>query len=675
MNPAWLFNEGKNIQSYLMLGALPADEQDGGQGFRFACWAPRAEAVSVVGDFNEWDPTAHPLQLVGSTGIWRCVVPDARVWQRYKFLIHTRTGQQLLKADPFARHAETRPNTASVLYNPNDDYTWHDESFCASRKDATEAGPLNIYEVHLGSWRRYPDGNVYNYRDIAPQLVDYCIDMGYNAVELMPIMEYPLDASWGYQSTGYFAPTSRYGTPADFKAFVDIMHQAGLRVILDWVPSHFPKDDFALARFDGLPLFEHPDATLAEHADWGTLVFNYGLKEVVSFLMSSAWFWIEEFHADGLRYDAVSSMLYLNFGRSNARPNKKGGYEDLDAIAFLRQLNQRLRKAFPYCILAAEESSAYSYVSSPVEEGGLGFTHKWNLGWMNDTLSYMKSDYYARSQFHEKITFSMMYAFSERFILPFSHDEVVHGKKSLLGRMPGDEWRKFASLRACYMYQMSHPGAKLNFMGNEYAPYIEWRYYEELEWFMLQYEKHSAMKSFCRDLNRLYLESSSFWDVDDSWDGFQWMDANDRENSIFSYARMNADKSEIMLVILNMTPASYPSFRIRVPNEGQYRLILNSDSPRYGGSGYAGLDEDGVVFHTIDRAASEKNKGAPGMYERIVSAGKQNGTAGASDDSLDNHRQRMVDSPAIDMPIPPLSGIYLLYEGHVGNINKSGKHI
>ncbi len=672
MNQAWLFNQGQNYQSYRMLGARPATSPEGDQGYRFAVWAPRAQSVSVVGDFNGWDPYAHFLQPYGTTGIWHGFVSGACDWQRYKYAIRTRSDQVLLKADPFARHAETRPGTASILYNFENDYTWGDDSFMANRRDALDVGPLNIYEVHLGSWRRHADGNVFSYRDIAWQLAKYVVDMGYNAVEIMPLTEYPLDASWGYQVSGYFAATSRYGTPSDLKFLIDTLHQAGIRVILDWVPSHFPRDSFALARFDGEPLFEDPDPNRGEHEDWGTLVFNYGLTEVQSFLLSSAWFWIEEFHIDGLRVDAVSSMIYLNFGRPDAEPNELGTFDHLEAIAFIKQLNSMVREHFPHCFVAAEESSPYPDVTTPVSEGGLGFTHKWNMGWMNDTLSYMEADYYARGQFHDKITFSMVYAFRENFILPFSHDEVVHGKKSLLGRMPGDQWRQFASLRTCYMYQMSHPGVKLNFMGNEFAPFIEWRYYEELEWFMLQYPRHREMQDFCRDLNHFYKERTSFWEVDRSWDGFTWLDPDDRENSVFSYARINQDKSEMIVVVLNMTPATFETYRVRVPKPGQYRLILNSDLPRYGGSGYGALEGDHIVFHTISSAISKRGE-TPGLYEKLTNALLEEDVVPSNSSDRDSDSHPMSNDkwsssqpvPVIDMPLPPLAGLYLLYEGDI----------
>ena len=670
MNQAWLFNQGENYQSYRMLGARPSTSPEGESGYRFAVWAPRAQAVSVVGDFNGWNSNTHYLQPYGTTGIWQGFIAGACDWQRYKYAIRTHSGRVLLKADPFARHAETRPGTASILYNFENDYTWGDGDYMARRQDALTVGPLNIYEVHLGSWRRHADGNVYSYRDIAHPLTQYVVDMGYNAVEFMPLTEYPFDTSWGYQATGYFAATSRYGTPADLKFLIDTLHRAGIRVILDWVPSHFPRDTFALARFDGEPLYEDPDPRRGEHDDWGTLVFNYALTEVRSFLLSSAWFWIDEFHLDGIRVDAVSSMIYLDFGRPDAEPNVLGTYEHLEAIDFIKALNSMVREYFPHCIVAAEESTPYPDVTTPVSEGGLGFTHKWNMGWMNDTLSYMEVDYYARGQFHDKITFSMMYAFRENFILPFSHDEVVHGKKSLLGRMPGDQWRQFASLRVCYMYQMSHPGAKLNFMGNEFAPFIEWRYYEELEWFMLQYPRHREMQNFCRDLNHFYRERTSFWEVDRSWDGFKWLVPDDRKNSVFTYARINADRSEVIVVILNMTPATFDSYLVRVPKQGQYRLLLNSDWTRYGGSGYSGIDGEHVVFHTVPSATSQRGDNSD-SYENMANATYTRNDASVPLVDHKNSSLPMLNSklssdnpsPVIDMPLPPLAGLYLLYEG------------
>lgn len=653
MNQVYLFNHGKNYQSYKILGARPYVSAEDEPGYRFAVWAPRAAHVSVVGDFNGWDPEIHPMAAYGTTGIWQIFIPDAVEFQRYKYAIRTPEGRVLLKADPYARHAETRPNTASLLYDAVDDYVWGDADFREHRRPVEESAPLNIYEVHLGSWRRYADGNTYSYRDIAPQLASYVKQLGYNAVEIMPVMEHPLDASWGYQITGYFAPTSRYGKPADFKYLIDTLHQNDIKVILDWVPGHFPRDDFGLAHFDGEPLYEYSDAIRGEQPNWGTLVFDFSLAEVRSFLLSNAWYWLDEFNVDGLRVDAVTSMVYLNFGRdySVSARNVNGGYENLEAIEFIQELNSLIRENFPYSIMAAEESSTFPKVTKPVSEGGLGFTHKWNMGWMNDTLSYMTSDYYARGQFHDKITFSMMYSFSEKFILPFSHDEVVHGKKSLLGRMPGDYWRQFASLRACYMYQMSFPGSKLNFMGNEFAPFIEWRYYEELEWFLLQYPNHKGMFDFVCDLNHIYLEYPALWEVEDSWAGFEWIVADDRENSIFAYARYAKEQSQTVIAVLNMTPASYKSYRLGVPHPGRYKLLLNSDDAEYQGSAYADLEQNNTVFW----AKGKKQRKGQSLEEKLVDlASPLKGQEEISDSGHGYY---------IDLPLPPLAGLYLVYEG------------
>lgn len=562
-------------------------EKDPTIGYRFAVWAPRAQAVHITGDFNEWNETACPMTKDGNTGIWSAELPDARQWQRYKYVITGADGRKVQKADPFARHAETRPGTASILYDYND-YTWNDESWLSHRRDPKEPQPLNIYEVHLGSWRQYEDGNFYNYRTTAVELADYVLEMGYNAIEIMPITEYPLDDSWGYQVTGYFAPTSRYGTPADFKFFVDHMHQKGIRVILDWVPAHFPKDSFGLARFDGLPLYEYADTRVGEHKSWGTLVFDFSKNEVLSFLNSSAWFWMDEFHIDGLRVDAVSSMIYLDYDRDDFIRNQFGGNENLEALDFMRNLNDLILPHFPGSMMIAEESTAYPYITYPTSDKGLGFTHKWNMGWMHDTLKYMSLDYIHRPYHHNQLSFSMTYAFSERYVLAFSHDEVVHGKKSLIDRMPGDIWRKFANYRAMLMYMMSHPGAKLNFMGYEFAQFVEWRFKEELQWFMLENENHRKTQDFVKDLNHLYLESPAFWEQDMNWYGFEWLQADDRDNSVYIYSRSGAYDDQVILVILNLTPAVVPGYKMRAPRFGRYKVLMNSDEGRYGGSDYWG---------------------------------------------------------------------------------------
>lgn len=689
MNQAYLFNTGDNFQSYKMLGARPDLSHDGEPGFRFAVWAPNAKAVSVVGDFNFWNTERDPLYPYGTTGIWTGFISGAEQWQRYKYAIRTEDGRLILKADPYARHAETRPNTASILYDP-DDYEWNDREWMEQRPEATAIGPLNIYECHLGSWRRYQDNNTYTYREIAPQLAAYMTDMGYNAVELMPVNEYPLDASWGYQVTGYFAITSRYGTPADFKYFVDTMHQAGIRVIIDWVPAHFPRDDFALANFDGKPLFEYAEPRLRDHPSWGTMIFDYGLAEVNSFLISSAWLLLDEFHADGLRIDAVSSILSLNFGRDDADKiyNEKGGEENYEGVAFIQKLNRTIRENMPAAMMIAEESSAWPQVTGPIEEGGLGFTHKWNMGWMNDILTYIKADYYARGIFHKKVTFSMVYAFHERFILPFSHDEVVHGKKSLLGRMPGDYWRQFASLRALYVYQYTHPGAKLNFMGNEFAPYTEWRFYEELEWFMLKYPSHHAMQNFCRELNHFYLDNPALWEDDRSWSGFQWIQVDDEYNSVFACLRRSADQQQVLLCVLNFTPKSFENYKFRLPEGGTWRLVLDSDSQRFGGSSYLEQDEThhlltAVPLPTAVRkpaAAEQQNESiyepddkpvTESAYEQAVEQGKESAFESAA--SLDDgsisapgkmlkSEQGTVQNWELNVKLPPLAGLIFVKE-------------
>ena len=584
MDQAFLFNHGQDFMSYNLLGARPATGPDSKPGYFFSVWAPGARAVSAVGSFNEWDPLANPLQKLGTTGIWTGFAAGAVQWDRYKYAITAPNGTTCLKADPFARHSETRPETASVLYDP-DDYAWQDGDWMASRPDALSAVPLNIYEVHLGSWKRQADGNFINYRDLANDLGAYASDMGYNAVELMPIMEHPLDDSWGYQVTGFYSVTSRFGLPSDFKYFVDHFHKLGIRVILDWVPGHFPRDAHGLARFDGTPLYEHADTRRGEHREWGTYVFDYSKLEVRSFLISNAYFWLSEFHIDGLRVDAVSSMLYLDYGRTEFLPNIHGGRENLDAIDTLRQLNGLIREKLPACLMIAEESTSWPKVSHPVDEGGLGFTHKWNMGWMHDTLEYMSRDYIYRKWHHAQLNFSLVYAFSERFVLPFSHDEVVHGKRSLIDRMPGDIWRKLSCLRALFTYQMTHPGSKLLFMGGEFGQFIEWRFYEQLEWFLLEYDSHRMLQSYVRNINHFYQEQPALWQLDSGWDGFTWITADDAGHSVYAYIRRDA-AGDFLIVALNLTPSPVPGYVLGVPAAGEYTVALNSDDMAYGGSGY-----------------------------------------------------------------------------------------
>ena len=600
MDEAYLFNRGDNYMSYNFLGAHPFNDPDGNNGFIFRVWAPNALSVSVIGDFNEWNALSDQMHKIGGTGIWEVKIPGASQWDRYKYRVVGADSRIYDKGDPYARHFETRPNNASIVYDP-DDYTWGDNDYMKNRPDALSARPINIYEMHLGSWRQHPDGNFFTYREIALDLVDYCKKMHYTHIELMPVLEHPLDASWGYQVTGYFAATSRFGTPADFKFLVDMLHQSGIAVLLDWVPAHFPKNLEGLVRFDGTPCYEYADPRIGEHREWGTYVFDYSKNEVISFLISNAVFWINEFHIDGLRVDAVSSMLYRDYGRQNYIPNKYGGNENLEAVEFFKKLNSTIRKNYPGVMMIAEESTAWPKVSHPVEDGGLGFTHKWNMGWMHDTLDYFSTDSYARGWHHDEFCFSMMYAFSENYVLSLSHDEVVHGKYSLINKMPGDVWRKFASLRTLFMYQMSHPGAKLNFMGAEFGQFIEWRFYEQLEWFMLDYESHRLLQDYCSKLNQFYIEHGQLWRDDHTWAGFEWIAADDTVNNVFVYSRKSPKKDENdIYVALNMVPQPLEEYKIPVYELGTYKILLNTDDMAFGGSGYpTGVSMEGT-FEAID---------------------------------------------------------------------------
>ena len=612
MDQAYLFNSGKDYMCYNLLGSHPVYDADGNiTGFHFKVWAPNARSISIIGDFNDWNPDAHILEKCGNTGIWQTTIEGANQWDRYKVRVLGADNRVYEKIDPFARHCETRPNNSSILYDYND-YTWGDDDFCKNRVDALAARPINIYEVHLGSWRKHPDGNFFTYRELALDLADYCKKMGYTHVELMPILEHPLDASWGYQVTAYYAVTSRFGTPADFKYMVDVLHQNNISVILDWVPAHFPKNLEGLVRFDGTPCYEYADPRIGEHREWGTYVFDYSRNEVISFLISNAVYWIKEFHLDGLRIDAVSSMLYRDYGRTQYIPNKYGGNENLEVIDFFRNLNSIIRKEFPYAMMIAEESTAYPKVSHPVEDGGLGFTHKWNMGWMHDTLDYFSTDSYARGWHHDQFCFSMMYAFSENYVLSLSHDEVVHGKRSLIDKMPGDTWRKFASLRTMYLYQMSHPGAKLNFMGSEFGQFIEWRFYEELEWFMLDFESHRLLHDFVARLNNFYIDNPQLWIDDHTWSGFEWIDASDTLNNVFIYKRSSPKKEENdIYVALNMVPQPLEGYKMPVYEPGYYKIVMNTDDMMYGGSGYpTGTDSEGMVL-----AVEESYNGKPYYVE------------------------------------------------------------
>jgi 1,4-alpha-glucan branching enzyme len=606
----YLFGEGNHTRIYDKLGAHPMTIGPTA-GVHFAVWAPNASRTSVVGDFNGWDGRVHTMRLLGSSGIWEIFVPAAKVGHRYKFELRTREGRILVKADPFGFAFEVPPLSASIVTQPG--HEWQDDEWMEQRKAAESwfERPMAIYEVHLGSWARMAeDGNRYmSYRELAARLIPYVKEMGYTHIELLPVMEHPYSASWGYQVTGFFAPTSRFGTPSDFKAFVDACHQSGIGVILDWVPGHFPKDAHALARFDGTSLYEHEDPRQGEHRDWGTLIFNYGRNEVRNFLLANALYWLHEFHADGLRVDAVASMLYLDYSRHHGEwvPNRFGGRENLEAIAFLQQLNMQTHAEAPGSITIAEESTAWPSVSRPAWLGGLGFTYKWNMGWMNDILEYVKTDPVYRKWDHRHVTFSMLYAFTENFILPFSHDEVVHGKRSMLGKVPGDDWQKAATLRALYGFMYAHPGKKLMFMGDEFGQGREWDHDRSLDWHLLGQPLHAGLQRFVQDLNRTYVHERALYEVDFDGEGFSWIDCNDSENSVVSLIRRSKGGDEFVVAVLSFTPVPREGYRVGVPEEGTYLELLNSDAGVYGGGnvGNGGsVTADPVPAHGFDRSLS-----------------------------------------------------------------------
>jgi 1,4-alpha-glucan branching enzyme len=597
-----LIGEGRHEELWARLGAH-VRELEGVHGTSFAVWAPAARAVAVVGDFNFWDGRVHPMRMLGASGVWELFLPGVGSGNAYKYEILAPDGEIRLKADPMAFATEVPPKTASVVYEST--HEWRDADWLAARERSTPLRePMSIYEVHLGSWRLNTlDGNrPLTYTELADELAAYALDMGFTHLELLPVMAHPFTGSWGYQVTGYFAPTPNFGSPDDFRAFVDRLHGHGLGVILDWVPAHFPRDDFALARFDGTALYEHADPRRGAHPDWGTLVFNYGRHEVRNFLIANALYWLRDFHADGIRVDAVASMLYLDYSREAGEwvPNRFGGNEDLDAVAFLKELNEVTHGREPGTISAAEESTAWPGVSRPTYLGGLGFGFKWNMGWMHDTLGYFQQDPVHRRWHHHELTFSLVYAFTENFILPLSHDEVVHGKGSLIDKMPGDWWQKRANLRSLYAYMWAHPGKKLLFMGQEFGQRAEWSADRSLDWHLLENPDHAGIQRLVRDLNRVYRDEPALWELDFEPTGFYWIEANDAANNVVAFARRNKDGERVVVVAANLSPVPRDAYRLGFPKAGRWREALNTDSSFYGGTdtgNLGGVEAEPLGWH------------------------------------------------------------------------------
>lgn len=582
----YLFNSGDNFKSYEMLGSHKV-KIDGVDGWRFAVWAPKAVSVRVVGDFNDWNGYDKMLERIETSGVWYGFFTDIEEGMLYKYAIEAENGETYYKADPYAVKSELRPGTASVTKDISNNYKWGDKPWISARsKNSTLTEPMNIYEIHIGSWKIHDDGSFYTYRELADELVPYVKKMGYTHIELMPITEYPFDGSWGYQVTGFFSATTRYGESEDLKYLIDKCHKNHIGIIMDWVPAHFPRDAHGLRMFDGTPVYEYADPRLGEHKDWGTMVFDYSKSEVISFLISSAYFWAEQYHIDGIRVDAVSSMLYRDYSRNDGEwvPNEYGGNGNLEAVDFLKKLNKIMGTEFPNFMMVAEESTAWPLVTAPPENDGLGFNYKWNMGWMNDTLRYMGMDPYFRKDNHSLLTFMMMYAYSENYILPLSHDEVVHGKGSMLNKMFGEYDEKFAAYRTLLGYYMTMPGKKMLFMGGEFGQMLEWRYDDQLEWNVLEIDKHKRLHQYVKDLNHFYMENKALWELDTSWDGFRWVNEADSENSVLSYIRRGRHAADNVVVVANFTPVERPIYKIGVPLAGEYEVVFHSSAVKYGGN-------------------------------------------------------------------------------------------